>query len=290
MKIKKVIIPAAGLGTRFLPATKSQSKEMLPIVDKPCIQYLVEEAVASGINEIIIITGRGKRSIEDHFDYSFELNWHLRNKKKVNALREIERIEKLAKIVYVRQPFPLGDGHAVLCAKNLVENEPFAVLFGDDIYDGKTPPLKQMIEEFEKYSAPIVALQKIDKKETNKYGIINPKSKLNGKTYEIKNLIEKPSPKKAPSNLAIVGKYIITPKLLQPLDRSKSGTKDKELRLIDGMRNFIKTSPIYGREIEGTRFDTGDKIGYLKAVVHFGLKHKDLSQEFKSYLKKLDLK
>ncbi len=286
MKIRKVIIPAAGLGTRFLPATKSQPKEMLPIVDKPCIQYLVEEAVASGITEIIIVTGRGKRSIEDHFDHSFELDSHLKNKKKLAALEEMKKIEKLAKIAYVRQAYPLGDGHAILCAKELVRGEPFAVLFGDDIYDNKVPALAQMLKQFEKYQAPIIGLHKIPKKETNKYGIIGGKLMKDG-LYKVEKLVEKPSPANAPSNMAITGKYIVTPELLKTLEKSKSSTKDKELRLIDGMREFVKTNSIYGYEVKGQRFDTGDKLGYLKAIVHFGLKHKELSTNFKKYLREV---
>lgn len=286
-QIRKVIIPAAGLGTRFLPATKSQPKEMLPIVDKPCIQYLVEEAVASGIREIIIVTGRGKRSIEDHFDFSYELYSHLKNTGKTEALKELEKIEKLAKFIYVRQPFPKGDGDAILCAKELVENEPFAVLFGDDIYDSKTPALSQLIKQYEKYQAPIIGLHEIDKKDSDKYGMIASKSK-NGNLYEIENLIEKPKPEKAPSNMAIIGKYIVTPDLLKTLEKAqKTSPEDKELRLIDGMREFIKQFPIYGYEIEGQRFDTGDKFGYLQAIVHFALKHKDLSQKFRSFLKNI---
>lgn len=284
-KIRKVIIPAAGLGTRFLPATKSQPKEMLPIVDKPCIQYLVEEAVASGIREIIIVTGRGKRSIEDHFDFSYELASHLKNKKKMEALKAMERIEKLAKFIYVRQPFPMGDGHAILCAKELIQDEPCAILFGDDIYDSEAPALSQLIKQYEELQAPIIGLHKIDKKDSDKYGIIEKEMSLNPKLHQIKSLTEKPKADKAKSNLAIAGKYIITPELLRALEKSKSTSKDKELRLIDGMKNFIKTSPIYGYEIEGQRFDTGDKLGYLKATVHFALKHKELSNEFKAYLK-----
>ena len=286
MDIKKVVIPAAGLGTRFLPATKSQPKEMLPIVDKPCIQYLVEEAVASGIKEIIIITGKGKNSIEDHFNHSFELHTHLKNKRKTKYLKEIERIERLAKFTYIRQPSPLGDGHAILCAKELIKDEPFAVLFGDDIYDSKTPALKQLITEYKKVKSPIIALHKINKKESDKYGIIEKESKKDS-LYKLKNLTEKPSPDKAPSNLAISGKYIVTPELLKSLDQATPG-KDKEIRLIDGMRKFIKSSPIYGLEIEGQRFDTGDKLGYLKAMVHFGLKHPELNKSFKKFIKDLD--
>lgn len=290
MKVKKVIIPAAGLGTRFLPATKSQPKEMLPIVDKPAIQYLVEEAVNSGIEEIIIVTGRGKRSIEDHFDFSFELNSHLKSNNKLKALQEIRKIEKLAKFIYVRQPFPKGDGNAILCARELVQNEPFAVLFGDDIYDSSLPPLAQLLNSFSKHKSPLLALQKINKKDSDKYGMVKPYKKLDSKTHEIESLIEKPSPKKTPSNLAITGKYIITPQLLESLYKIRNKKKSGELRLIDGMREYIKKSPIYGLEIDGKRFDTGDKLGYLKAVVHFSLKHKNLKAPFKKYLKELDFK
>lgn len=287
MKIRKVVIPAAGLGTRFLPATKSQPKEMLPIVDKPCIQYIVEEAVASGITDVIIVTGRGKRSIEDYFDFSFELDAHLRNKKHTAALKQLEKIERLANFAYVRQPFPKGDGHAILCAKELVKDEPFAVLFGDDIYDSKTPALAQLIKQYEKTNSPIIALEEIDKKDSKKYGMIKPRSN-SGNLYEIESLVEKPSPKNAPSNLGIIGKYIVTPDLLESLEKCQSGTKDKELRLIDGLREHIKKSPIYGQKLEGERFDTGDKSGYLKAVIHFALKHKDLKDPLKKYLKSLD--
>jgi len=289
MKIRKVIIPAAGLGTRFLPATKSQAKEMLPIVDKPCIQYLVEEAVASGITEVIIVTGKGKRSIEDHFDFSYELTAHLERKQKHEILKEMEKIEKLAKIVYVRQPFPKGDGHAILCAKELVENEAFAVLFGDDIYDSETPALSQLINQYEKTNTPIIGLDKIDKKDSEKYGIIESHSSKSG-LHKIKSLTEKPKQEEAKSNLAITGKYIITPDLLKTLSKTQSHTADKEIRLIDGMKDYIKTGQdIHGYEIAGKRFDTGDKLGYLKAVVHFGLKHKDLSGQFKKHLRDLDL-
>lgn len=288
-KIRKVIIPAAGLGTRFLPATKSLAKEMLPIVDKPCIQYLVEEAVASGIKEIIIITAEGKRSIEDHFKFSKKLSTHLKANNKTEALKEMERIERLAKFTYIKQPKPLGDGHAILCAAHLIKNEPFAVLFGDDIYDSRVPALKQLMQQFKKLSSPIIALHKIDKKDSKKYGVVEVEKKNSASQnflHKIKNLVEKPSPQKAPSNLAIAGKYIITPQLLKALKTCQK-SKDKELRLIDGMKNFIKRSAIYGYEVEGKRFDTGDKLGYLKAVVHFALKHKDLRKNFRDYIRSL---
>lgn len=282
--IKKAIIPAAGLGTRFLPITKSQPKEMLPIVDKPCIQYLVEEAVNSGIKEIIIITGDGKESIKNYFHTSKTLNSHLKAKGNKAAINQITKIEKLAKFTFVHQPFPKGDGDAILCAKHLVKDEPFAVLFGDDIYDAKTPPLKQMIKHYKKYKAPVIALTEINKKDCHKYGMVEVEKSYN-KLHELKSLVEKP--KKAPSNLAITGKYIVTPELLNTLKKSTSKSKDKELRLIDGMQNYIKNSPIFGCEIKGKRFDTGDKLGYLQAVLHFSLKHKTLSKELKSYLKEL---
>ncbi|MBI5753664.1 UTP--glucose-1-phosphate uridylyltransferase [Candidatus Peregrinibacteria bacterium] len=315
MKIRKAIIPAAGLGTRFLPATKSQPKEMLPIVDKPCIQYLVEEAVASGITEIIIITAEGKQSIEDYFDISPKLISHLEKNGKQKAIRELEKIEKMAKFSYVRQPKPLGDGHAILCAKEFVKNEPFAVLFGDDIYDSKTPAIAQLIKEYEKLGSPIIGLHKIGKKDSEKYGIVEceqEKAKNHiHQLHKIKSLVEKPKPSKAPSNLAIIGKYIVTPELLKDLEktvslqteatgrgrrqsedlalpvRTQPSLQNKEIRLIDGMRKFIKHSPIYGYEISGARFDTGDKLGYLKAVTHFALKHKELSGEYLRFLKSI---
>ena len=288
MTIKRAVIAAAGMGTRFLPATKSQPKEMLPIVDKPSIQYIVEEAVASGINEIIIVTGRNKRAIEDHFDYSFELSEHLKNKGKTKALAEIEEIEGLAKIIYVRQPKPLGDGDAILCAKEFLRDEPFAVLFGDDIYDSPTPALAQLIECYEKTKTPVIGLHKIEKSESNKYGVIDGKE-VSKDLFGINSLVEKPAPEDAPSNLAICGKYIVTPELLKDLETSSSHTNDNEIRLIDGMKNYIKHSKIHGYNINGVRFDTGDKLGYLKSVIHFGLKHDTLSQDFKKHLQSLEL-
>jgi len=285
MKIKKVVIPAAGLGTRFLPATKSLAKEMLPIVDKPCIQYLVEEAVASGIKEIIIVTSNGKESIKNHFSPSTKLKEHLRKNKKVAYIKELEKIEKMAKIHYVKQPFPGGDGHAILCAKKYIKNEPFAVLFGDDIYDSKVPALKQLIKEYEKYQSPIVGIEEIDKKDSEKYGIVDSKTK-NSSSFEIINMVEKPKPQKAPSNLGIIGKYIVTPELFKTLSKSKPASKSKELRLIDGMKGYLKSGKIRGLKIKGQRFDTGDKLGYLKAVIHFALKNKELSAKLKQYIKK----
>lgn len=269
-KITKAVIPAAGLGTRFFPITKAIPKEMLPIVDKPCIQYIVEEAVNSGIEEIIIITNDNKKTLKEYFSHSEYLKNNLLEKNEHNLLKEIEKIINLAKFVYVDQDKPLGDGHAILCAKQYLKNEPFAVLFGDDIYDGKTPALSQLITQYHKTKSPVIALQKIPKKDSQKYGMVAIKKK-SGRLYELKNLIEKPLPASSPSNLAIIGKYIVTPELLEALEHAKPNDK-KELRLIDGMRNFIKKSSIYGYEVAGQRFDTGSKAGYLKAVMHFAKK------------------
>ena len=288
MTIRKAVIPVAGLGTRFFPATKSIAKEMLPIVDKPCIQYLVEEAVASGIKEIIFVINKDKPSIKDHFSCQAKLKKLLLEKGKKQDLESLEKIDHLAKFSYVYQPKPLGDGDAIMCAKKLVKDEPFAVLFGDDIWDSKTPALLQLIKQYNKHHSPIIALEKISKDETQKYGIVGIKSKKN-RLLELSSFVEKPLPENAPSDLAITGKYIITPELFKYLEKTTSSTKDKELRLIDGMRAYIKKHPIYGYEVEGTRFDTGDKLGYLKAVTHFALKDKTLGQPFKKHLRSLDL-
>jgi len=286
--IKKAIILAAGLGTRFLPVTKSIPKEMLPIIDKPCIQYLVEEAVASGIKEIIFVINDSKLSIKNYFSPEEneikELKDRLKKTKKTAELKLIESIENLAKFHYVTQKEALGDGHAILCAKKFIDNEPVAILFGDDIYDSKTPAISQLIKQFEKLKTPIIGLQEIDKKDSKKYGIIEPSKskKLSKNLYKISSLVEKPETKNAPSNLAIVGKYIVTPELLETLEKSKSSTKDKELRLIDGMITYVKTGTekhpheIHGLKIEGTRFDTGDKLGFLKATNHFASKRSDI--------------
>jgi len=284
MKIKKAVLPAAGFGTRFLPATKALPKEMLPIVDKPVIQYIVEEAVNSGITEIIIITGRGKRAIEDHFDHSFELEYNLVEKGKTALLKEVKKIEKLAKFIYVRQPEPLGDGHAILCAKEVIGDEPFAVLFGDDIVDNETPALKQLIDLYDQTKSSVIAVEKIPKQDTGSYGIIEPLSSKN-RTHEIKSLVEKPSPDKAPSNLGIIGKYVCTPEILKHLEKAKSSHKDGEIRLIDGFRSLLQEQKIYGYEIEGTRYDTGDKLGLIKATVDFAMKRPELKNDLEKFLK-----
>jgi UTP--glucose-1-phosphate uridylyltransferase len=269
MKIRKAVILAAGLGTRFFPITKSVDKEMLPIIDKPCIQYLVEEAASSGIQEIIFITAPGRSLVKDYFSASPKLYLLLKKKGKLRELNSLKKLDKIAKFKFVTQPHPGGDGHAILCAKKYIGKEPFAVLFGDDIYDSKTPAIAQLIKQYEKHEAPIIGLTKINKKDSDKYGIIKGE-KCGGGLHKVKALVEKPSPSAAPSNLAIIGKYIVTPSLFKDLEKARPFSS--ELRLIDGMIRHIKISPIYAYELRGHRFDTGDKSGYLKAVMHFGLK------------------
>lgn len=285
MPIKKAVFPAAGFGTRFLPVTKAQPKEMLPIVDKPVIQYLVEEAVASGIEEIVIVTGRGKRAIEDHFDYSYELEQTLVERGKRELIREVRKIAEMAKFVYVRQSQPLGDGDAILCAKEVIGREPCAVMFGDDLVDGPTPALSQLIKVYEEKKAPVIGLERIDKKYSKRYGMIEPESSQ-GRLSKIKNLVEKPDPKNAPSDLAIVGKYIITPEVFDALEKVERG-RDGEIRLIAAFRLLLGKMPLYGYELEGIRYDTGDKLGFLKATIDFALKRPDLGPALRKYLEKL---
>lgn len=285
--IKKAIFPVAGFGTRFLPATKAQPKEMLPIVDKPVIQYLVEEAVAAGIEDIIMVTGRGKRAIEDHFDSSFELEYTLVEKDKHELLEEIRNISKLANFIYVRQPKPLGDGHAILCARNLIGDEPCAVLFGDDIVDGKVPAIKQLIDIYNETGCSVVGLKEVPPAEISKYGVIGGRERGNG-LYEVDRFVEKPKPENAPSNLAIIGKYIITPETFNCIEkggRSAGG----EQRLIDGLELLLHQQRIYGKILEGKRYDTGQKIGLITATIDFALKRKDLGPELREYLKGLKL-
>jgi UTP--glucose-1-phosphate uridylyltransferase len=285
--ITKAIFPAAGLGTRFLPATKASPKEMMPLVDKPLIQYVVEEAVASGIEEVVLITGRGKRSIEDHFDVAFELEEDLKAKGKHKLLSEVQRIANLVTFCYIRQKKALGLGHAVLTAKRLVGNEPFATLLGDDIIDARVPVLKQMMNVFQRYPATILAIQKVPKSQTHQYGIIDAKRIEDG-VYLVKDLVEKPSPSEAPSNLAIIGRYILTPEIFSALEQTKPG-KGGEIQLTDGLRLMMKKQPIYAYEFDGVRHDAGDKLGFLKATVEFGLKNGEFGSEFRTYLKKLKL-
>lgn len=285
--ITKAVFPAAGLGTRFLPATKASPKEMMPLVDKPLIQYVVEEAVASGIEEVVMITGRGKRSIEDHFDVAFELEEDLRSKGKHKLLSEVQRIADLVTFCYIRQKKALGLGHAVLTAKRIVGDDPFAVLLGDDIIDAKIPALKQMMSVYRRYPATILAIQKVPKSQTQQYGIINAK-KIEDGVYLVKDLVEKPSPSNAPSNLAIIGRYILTPEIFTALEQTKPG-KGGEIQLTDGLKLLMEKQPIYAYEFQGVRHDAGDKLGFLKATVEFGLKNEEFGNEFRSYLQKLKL-
>ena len=285
--ITKVIIPVAGLGTRFLPATKAQPKEMLPIIDKPIIQYLVEEAVNSGITDVIFVTGRGKRAIEDHFDFSPELESALLLKNKRDDFKEVRSISKLARFSYVRQNLPQGDGDAILCASHLVSpDEPVGVLFGDDIVDSGVPCLLQMEDVFDKYGDVVLALDTVPKSEVKHYGVVKA-VKISKNGYEIKDIVEKPDPKDAPSNLIIVGKYIITPRVFAELRKLKKESKGGEVRLADALKNLVKDKPIYGLKFEGKRYDCGSKLGFLKATVDFALKHNSFKKEFKKYLKEV---
>ncbi len=287
MSVKKALFPAAGLGTRFLPATKAQPKEMLPLVDKPTIQYVVEEAVASGLSEIIIVTGRGKRAIEDHFDAAFELEYYLQDRGKAEELAQIRTISELATVSYVRQKEPLGLGHAILCARPLVGEEAFAVFLGDDIIVSQTPCMRQLLEVFERYRGPVVAVERIPRDQISRYGVIRPKP-LGGNVFEVLDLVEKPAPPEAPSDLAIIGRYVLTPDLFPILAETRQDPRG-EIQLTDGLRTLRRRRPLYAVEFEGTRYDTGDKLGFLKATVEFALARSDLADAFRAYLKSLKL-
>lgn len=290
MRIRKAIIPAAGLGTRFLPATKAQPKEMLPIVDKPTIQYIVEEAVASGIEEIIIIIGRGKRSIEDHFDKSYELEDTLYKKNKLDMLAEVQNISNLANIVYVRQKEPKGLGHAILCAKSVIGDEPFAVLLGDDIVMSETPCLKQIIDVFEYYNSSVVAVQTVADKDVSKYGIIKPKGMMiESDLFHIDSLIEKPSLDEAPSRYAIMGRYVLSPDIFEILERIPTGRGD-ELQLTDAINELNKQQAVFAYNFTGSRYDIGDKIGFIKATIDFALSRVDIKESVLAYLQDLNQK
>jgi UTP--glucose-1-phosphate uridylyltransferase len=291
MRVRKAIFPAAGLGTRFLPATKAQPKEMLPLVDKPIIQYGVEEALASGCDQIIIITGRGKQAIEDHFDVSYELERMLEDRKKTDLLAIVRHISDLIHLAYVRQKEALGLGHAVLTARELVGDEPFAVLLADDVIDADPPCLKQMISVFEETQCSVLATQIVEGKAISAYGVLDVKpadGRFRGRLYEIVNMVEKPRPQEAPSNLAIIGRYILTPAVFGTLSQIQAGAGG-ELQLTDGMRLLLKKEKMYAYVYEGKRHDTGDKLGFLKATVEFALKREDLGEPFRQYLKSLNL-
>lgn len=282
MKVKKAIIPAAGLGTRFLPATKAQPKEMLPIVDKPTIQYIIEEAVASGIEEILIITGRNKRAIEDHFDKSVELEQELENTGKDELLQLVKDISNMANIHYIRQKEPRGLGHAIACARTFVGNEPFAVMLGDDVVDSKVPCLKQLIECFNEFKTTILGVQEVPLKDVSKYGIVKG-IHIEDRIYKVKDLVEKPKVEEAPSNVAILGRYIITPQIFDILDSTKPG-KGGEIQLTDALKQLITNEAMYAYNFEGRRYDVGDKQGFLEASIEFALKREDLKESFMKYL------
>jgi UTP--glucose-1-phosphate uridylyltransferase len=292
MKVCKAVFPAAGLGTRFLPATKAQPKEMLPLVDKPIIQYGVEEAMASGCNQILIITGRGKQAIEDHFDVSYELERMLEERGKTDLLNIVRSISDMIYVAYVRQREALGLGHAVLMARELVGHEPFAVLLADDVIDAKVPCLKQMVEVFDQTQCSVLATQVIEGKMISSYGVLDVKpvddSRFGDRLFEIKNMVEKPKPEDAPSNLAIIGRYILTPAIFDCLANTPTGAGG-ELQLTDGMRLLLQKEKMYAYVYEGRRHDTGDKLGFLKATVEFALKREDLGDPFREYLKGLKL-
>ncbi len=282
MKVKKAIIPAAGLGTRFLPATKAQPKEMLPIVDKPTIQYIVEEAIASGIEEILIITGRNKKSIEDHFDKSIELELELERAGKSELLELVRDISDMVDIHYIRQKEPRGLGHAIHCAKTFVGNEPFAVLLGDDVVDSETPCLKQLIDCYSEYKTTILGVQTVSRENVSKYGIVDG-IHIEDRVYKVKDLVEKPSVEEAPSNVAILGRYIITPEIFNILENTKPG-KNGEIQLTDALKTLIGKEAMYAYNFEGKRYDVGDKLGFLEATIEFALKKDELKSEFIEYL------
>jgi len=289
-KVRKAVFPAAGLGTRFLPATKAQPKEMLPLVDKPIIQYGVEEAVAAGCDQIIIVTGRGKSAIEDHFDVSYELEKMLEERGKTDLLKIVRQISDLIHIAYVRQKEALGLGHAVLTARELVGDEPFAVLLADDVIDADVPCLKQLMDVFDKTQCSVLATQVVEGPGISAYGVLEgkPVPGSNGKLYEVVSLVEKPRPEEAPSNLAVIGRYILTPTVFETLSDIKAGAGG-ELQLTDGLKQLLKKEKIYGYVFDGKRHDTGDKLGFLKATVEFALKRPDLGGPLRQYLKSLNL-
>ena len=280
--VRKAIIPAAGLGTRFLPATKSQPKEMLPIVDKPTLQYIIEEAISSGIEEILIVTGRSKKSIEDHFDRSVELELELEQKGKTEMLKMVQDISNMVNIHYIRQKEPKGLGHAIHCAKSFIGDEPFAVLLGDDIVDAKTPCLKQLIDCYDEYKTSVLGVQEVAKQDTDKYGILDVKH-IEDRVYKVKDMVEKPKVEEAPSNIAILGRYIITPAIFEILENQAPG-KGGEIQLTDALKTLAEQEAIYAYNFEGRRYDVGDKLGFLEATVDFALKRPELKEGFMEFL------
>jgi len=285
LQLRKAIIPAAGLGTRFLPATKAQPKEMLPIVDKPTLQYIIEEAVQSGIEEILIITGRNKKSIEDHFDKSVELELELEAKGKYDLLEEVRKISDMVNIHYIRQKEPRGLGHAILCAKSFIGNEPFAVMLGDDIVDNEKPCLKQMMEVYAQYKTTILGVQQIPRGDVSKYGIVDGRL-IEDRIYKVRELVEKPSVEEAPSDIAILGRYVITPAIFGILEQTTPG-KGGEIQLTDALNVLAQQEAMYAYIFEGRRYDVGDKQGFLQATVEMALRREDLREEFLAYLQRI---
>jgi UTP--glucose-1-phosphate uridylyltransferase len=281
-KVRKAIIPAAGLGTRFLPATKAMPKEMLPIVDKPTIQYIVEEAIASGIEDIIIVTGKGKRAIEDHFDFAHELEQNLMDKGKFELLEKVRYSTNLADIHYIRQKEPKGLGHAVWCARNFIGDEPFAVLLGDDIVQSDTPCLKQLINQYEETLSSVIGVQSVPDDETHRYGIVEP-SVQGGRRYQVENFVEKPAPGTAPSNLAIMGRYILTPEIFMFLDQQEKGAGG-EIQLTDAIQKLNQIQRVFAYDFEGKRYDVGEKIGFVKTTIEFALQDESLKREMMEFL------
>jgi UTP--glucose-1-phosphate uridylyltransferase len=285
MKIRKAIIPAAGLGTRFLPATKALPKEMLPIVDKPAIQYIVEQAIDSGIEDILIVTGRNKRAIEDHFDKSCELEYELKSKNKLELLSLVDNISNLVDLHYIRQKQPKGLGHAIYCARTFIGNEPFAVLLGDDIVDSKVPCLKQLIDVYNNYGSSVIGVQKVEEDSVSSYGIIDAEC-IEDRLYKVNDLVEKPDKSESPSNIAILGRYIIDPIIFDFLENAKPG-KNEEIQLTDSLQKLIAKGKMYAYDYEGKRYDVGSKFGFLEATIEFALRREDVGKEFENYLKKV---
>lgn len=281
-KVRKAIIPAAGLGTRFLPATKAMPKEMLPIVDKPTIQYIVEEAVASGIEDIIIVTGKGKRAIEDHFDMAPELERNLAEKGKHELLEKVQHSSNLVNIHYIRQKEPKGLGHAVWCARNFIGDEPFAVLLGDDIVVSETPCVKQLINQYEETGSSVIGVQTVEHNQTNRYGIIDPATKED-RRYQVNNFVEKPELGTAPSNLAIMGRYLLTPEIFGLLENQETGAGG-EIQLTDAIQNLNETQKVYAYDFEGKRYDVGEKLGFVKTTIDFALEHEEIRDSILEYM------
>ncbi|PLR90776.1 UTP--glucose-1-phosphate uridylyltransferase GalU [Bacillus sp. T33-2] len=281
-KVKKAIIPAAGLGTRFLPATKAMPKEMLPIVDKPTIQYIVEEAIESGIEDIIIVTGKGKRAIEDHFDHAFELEQTLYNKEKYELLEKVQAPSKLVDIHYIRQKEPKGLGHAVWCARNFIGDEPFAVLLGDDIVQAETPCLKQLINQYDSTLSSVIGVKRVPESETHRYGIIDPIDQK-GRSFQVRNFVEKPEPGSAPSNLAIIGRYVFTPEIFMFLDKQEIGAGG-EIQLTDAIQRLNEIQRVFAYEFEGERYDVGEKLGFIETTIEFALQNSELKDDLLAFM------